>query len=626
MIHPDGFASNAAFRFNGEPVIDTTKPLFYYGNSQGGIAGGALTAIATDFTRSVLYVPGMNYSTLLTRSIDFEEYSLVLYPSYPDESSRPLLLSLIQSMWDRGEPNGYANHMTTDPLPGTPEHKVLIEMAYGDHQVANVQTEVEARTIGAPLRVPAVDANRLQPGYDAPFVGLHTLGDLSGPAAQGSGFFIWDIGPKRRTDDAGSRRHPRHRPAAADQHGPGRQLRPRPARSGDPQHARDPGADRELHRRERVDHGSVRSEPLLRGELGRSTPVGPRNPPNLLLLITDQQRQPRHWPDEPGWIDALMPNSAELARTGLTFRNGFCNASMCSPSRATLFTGRYPAEHGVELTLTAADLRPDPRNVPAVVGEMAGVMRRREAPVQRVLTQFGKSALRIDSSTGHETELPATVPNLPRLLRERGYEVAYKGKWHLTHPLGGEGSSLGGWSERDSERIARDYGFADWEAPDAGENARAENFGGGIAGEGEGWDEVYTRQIESWLGRAELPEPFCLVASLVNPHDVLGYPASHVIGGYSNDEFRDLGVLLPPSVDENLNGKPSVHALMRMGMTAYLGPLRTRRSQLDYVNFYAYLHRVIDDKIGRILTALGSPGDPGSLRSRTVVVRCLRPR
>ena len=197
MIHPDGFASNAAFRFDGEPVIDTTKPLFYYGNSQGGIAGGALTAIATDFTRSVLYVPGMNYSTLLTRSIDFEEYSLVLYPSYPDESSRPLLLSLIQSMWDRGEPNGYANHMTTDPLPGTPEHKVLIEMAYGDHQVANVQTEVEARTIGAPLRVPAVDANRLQPGYDAPFVGLHTLGDLSGPAAQGSGFFIWDIGPKR---------------------------------------------------------------------------------------------------------------------------------------------------------------------------------------------------------------------------------------------------------------------------------------------------------------------------------------------------------------------------------------------------------------------------------------------
>ena len=53
-----------------------------------------------------------------------------------------------------------------------------------------------------------------------------------------------------------------------------------------------------------------------------------------------------------------MPNDAELARTGITLHNGFCNASMCSPSRATLFTGLYPAEHGVTLTLTQADLRP----------------------------------------------------------------------------------------------------------------------------------------------------------------------------------------------------------------------------------------------------------------------------
>ena len=44
--------------------------------------------------------------------------------------------------------------------------------------------------------------------------------------------------------------------------------------------------------------------------------------------------------------------------------------------------------------------------------------------------------------------------------------------------------------------------------------------------------------------------------------------------------------------------------------------------KLDYVNFYAHLHRVIDEKIGRLLGALGDPGDPASLRSRTVVVRC----
>jgi len=196
MIHPDGFDDDAAFKFDGESVIDTSD-LFYYGNSQGGIAGGALTAVATDFTRSVLYVPGINYSTLLTRSVDFDDYKLLLYPSYPDEVSRPVLFSIMQSLWDRGEPNGYANHMTDDPLPGTPAHKVMLEMAYGDHQVANVATEVEARTIGAPMRVPALDASRQPTGMVDPFFGHETLGDLAGSAADGNAFFTWDIGPKR---------------------------------------------------------------------------------------------------------------------------------------------------------------------------------------------------------------------------------------------------------------------------------------------------------------------------------------------------------------------------------------------------------------------------------------------
>ncbi len=345
-------------------------------------------------------------------------------------------------------------------------------------------------------------------------------------------------------------------------------------------------------------------------------------PPNLLLVITDQQRRPRHWPDDPGWLAELMPNEAALARTGISFDNAFCNTAMCSPSRATLFTGRYPAQHGVELTLTAADLRPDPRNAPAVAATMARILRRRQAPPRRVLTQFLRGALRLDSSRGNEAVLPPGMSNLASLLQEAGYQVSYKGKWHLTHPSGGEGSLLGGWTHADGERIARDYGFADWEAPDAGENAKAEHFGGGNAGDGEGWDEVYTRQAEAWLGREELPEPFCLVVSLVNPHDVLGYPASYERGGYDRREFRDLGVELPPTINEDLASKPAVHSLMQMGMTAYMGPLRDRQAQLDYVNFYAHLHRLVDAKLGRLVDALGSPDDPGSLRSRTVVVRC----
>src|SRR4029453_2320550 len=97
----------------------------------------------------VLGVPGMNYSLLLTRSTDFADYAVFYYPAYPNEMQRPLGLALIQMLWDRAEPNGYAPHMTSDPLPNTPPHEALLHMAFGDHQVANVATEIEARAAGA---------------------------------------------------------------------------------------------------------------------------------------------------------------------------------------------------------------------------------------------------------------------------------------------------------------------------------------------------------------------------------------------------------------------------------------------------------------------------------------------
>ena len=163
MVHPDGFASAPEFQdVDGRPLFDPSQ-LYYDGNSQGGIMGGALTAVAPDFTRAVLGVPGMNYSTLLNRSVDWEgeladpaepglpAYSQALYQAYPDKQEQQLLFSLIQMLWDRSEANGYAQHMTDDPYPNTPAHQVLLHVAYGDFQVANVAAEVEARTIGARL-------------------------------------------------------------------------------------------------------------------------------------------------------------------------------------------------------------------------------------------------------------------------------------------------------------------------------------------------------------------------------------------------------------------------------------------------------------------------------------------
>jgi hypothetical protein len=198
MIHPRGFLSSIAFWDPKGPLIDT-RHLYYSGGSQGGIAGGALTAVAPDFTRSVLIVPAMNYSLLLTRSIDFDQFAQVLYPAYPDELTRPLVISLIQTLWDRGDPDGYAWHMTDDPYPNTPAHTVLLHMAVGDHQVANIATEVEARTIGARLRLPAVDPGRsseVEPFYGIRPITRYPYG--------GSALVVWDIGPLRPPGCTGS--------------------------------------------------------------------------------------------------------------------------------------------------------------------------------------------------------------------------------------------------------------------------------------------------------------------------------------------------------------------------------------------------------------------------------------
>ena len=58
------------------------------------------------------------------------------------------------------EANGYAHHMTRDPYATRPPHEVILKMAWGDHQVTNWATLVEARTIGAQLRAPALEPSR----------------------------------------------------------------------------------------------------------------------------------------------------------------------------------------------------------------------------------------------------------------------------------------------------------------------------------------------------------------------------------------------------------------------------------------------------------------------------------
>lgn len=142
------FARDPAVQFNGHSAIDTSTS-YYFGGSQGGIFGASFMAITPDIPRGGLAVPGQPYNLLLNRSVDFAPYLLALKSSYPNSLDIQLLLGAAQMQWDRAEPTGYSHHIEHDPLPGTPSHTVLMQVAIGDHQVTTLGGHIMARAIGA---------------------------------------------------------------------------------------------------------------------------------------------------------------------------------------------------------------------------------------------------------------------------------------------------------------------------------------------------------------------------------------------------------------------------------------------------------------------------------------------
>jgi hypothetical protein len=80
--------------------------------------------------------------------------------------------------------------MTSTPLPDTPSHQVLMQIAYGDHQVSMYAAAVEARTIGASVHVPALDSSRARDKnlfFAVPAIRRYPF--------NGSAITIWDDGP-----------------------------------------------------------------------------------------------------------------------------------------------------------------------------------------------------------------------------------------------------------------------------------------------------------------------------------------------------------------------------------------------------------------------------------------------
>jgi hypothetical protein len=194
MLSAQGLATSSAFQEQGRALIDTSN-LYFYGNSIGGILGGVLTSVAPDLSRSVLGVTGSDlFNLMMPHGSTFSVFGKFVLRNYRDRSLHPLVLDLLQQLWDRGDPGAYGQWMTSRPPPHTPPHTVLMQIAYGDFQVSIYAAAVQARALGVFAYEPALDI-----GNDRARDGKLLFGVPAIPSYPftGSAIVLWDSGPGR---------------------------------------------------------------------------------------------------------------------------------------------------------------------------------------------------------------------------------------------------------------------------------------------------------------------------------------------------------------------------------------------------------------------------------------------
>lgn len=135
--------------------------------------------------------------------------------------------------------------------------------------------------------------------------------------------------------------------------------------------------------------------PMLEARRADAGRQSPRTRPDVILLLTDQQRADAF--GAAGAVDLRTPAMDRLARQGVVFTRAFTATPQCSPSRAALLTGRFPHRTGV-MGNTAAQ---------------------------------GDTAAIGQPPAGMSGALDRALPTLGRAFAAAGYETAYFGKWHL---------------------------------------------------------------------------------------------------------------------------------------------------------------------------------------------------
>lgn len=97
------------------------------------------------------------------------------------------------------------------------------------------------------------------------------------------------------------------------------------------------------------------------------------------------------------------PNIDRIAGEGMEFTSGYAGCQVCSPSRATIFTGKFPARHGIT----------------DWIGAPSGEDWRKTGRYNKLLP------------AEYLRQLPHDYLTLPEVLKESGYKTFFAGKWHL---------------------------------------------------------------------------------------------------------------------------------------------------------------------------------------------------
>ncbi|MGE2728670.1 sulfatase-like hydrolase/transferase [Mycolicibacterium vaccae] len=325
--------------------------------------------------------------------------------------------------------------------------------------------------------------------------------------------------------------------------------------------------------------------------------------PDIVIVMTDEERAtpPYETPELRRWRDRILFGRKWFDEHGVSFARHYTGSLACVPSRPTLFTGHYPDLHGVTQTDGIGKAYDDSRLRWLRAGE---------------------------------------VPTLGNWFRAAGYDTHYDGKWHISHadltdPATGQildtnddDGAVDPVAVRrylDADPLAP-YGFSGWVGP--------EPHGAKLSNAGIRRDPLIADRVVSWLNdryarrRAGDPaalRPFLLVASFVNPHDIVLFPAWSRRNPLSPSPMDPPPVPPAPTAEEDLSTKPAAQNAFRDAYYSGYGPARAiertyRRGAQRYRDLYYRLHAEVDSPIDRVRRAV-TDGGSGDGPDDTVLIR-----